>query len=142
MPFKEEGSIVTVGPVRRDDETAAFLDGTARGEFLLRDCRACGTAAEPQAETCPACLSADLGWRPAAGGARVVSWAVAHHRPLPDGTTPRTVLVVAEFDEGPWWWSQVVDADPEDMTASRRLRVAFERADGAHEIVPVFRLAR
>lgn len=129
-----------VGPVRRDDDTATFFDGTARGQFLLRRCPD-GHHSGPAAQLCAACASTELQWVPAAGGARVVSWSVTHGRPTPDSPGARTVLAVTELDEGPWWWSQIIDADPDTITEGQRLRVAFQRFDDRHEAVPVFQLA-
>jgi uncharacterized OB-fold protein len=127
---------MSVGPVVRDAATAPFFDGAREGKFLLRRCRQCGTASEPQNEVCPACASTDLAWEAAAGGARVASWVVTHSR---TPGTPPTILVIAELDEGPWWWSKIVDADPADIHDGQRLEVVFEQADADHEPVPVFR---
>jgi uncharacterized protein len=130
-----------VGPVARDQRTAEFLDGTAAGKFLLRKCDACQSVSAPQARQCGQCGSTELSWQPASGGASVVSWAVTHSKPGPDGTTRTQVIVIAELDEGPWWWSQVVDAAPDAIQAGTRLSIGFERADADSEYVPVFRLA-
>ena len=46
---------VPMGAVQRDGNTAAFLDGTARGEFLLRRCRRCGNVGGPQEAQCGQC---------------------------------------------------------------------------------------
>ncbi|MFC5949161.1 hypothetical protein ACFQH9_12850 [Pseudonocardia lutea] len=70
------------------------------------------------------------------GGGTVVSHAVAHRR---DGST--RPLVIVELDEGPWWWSCVVGAQPHEVTTAARVRLDYERADGDSEAVPVFRLA-
>lgn len=131
-----------VGPVSRDGETAEFFDAAARGVFLIRRCGRCQTATEPQARTCPSCGAMDLRHEEASGGARVVSWSITHGPPGDDGSAPRTVLVIAELDEGPWWWSQLVDADPDAMRDGQRLRIDFARP-GEHdsETIPVFRLA-
>ncbi len=64
-----------------------------------------------------------------------------HTKPDAEGRTQTTVLVIAELDEGPWWWSQLVDADPGAVTAGTRLRIDFQRANEESEYVPVFRLA-
>ena len=87
------------------------------------------------------CGSAGLDWTPAAGGASVVSWAVTHTKPDAAGQTETTVLVIAELDEGPWWWSQVVDAAPGAVRTGTRLLLDYQRADAESEYVPVFRLA-
>lgn len=132
---------MSVGPVARDERTADFLDGTAAGQFLLRKCGACQSLSAPQARQCGQCGSTELSWQPAAGGASVVSWAVTHTKPGPDGATRTAVIVIAELDEGPWWWSQVVDAAPEAVQEGTRLRIDFARASEDSESIPVFRLA-
>jgi uncharacterized OB-fold protein len=59
-------------------------------------------------------------------------------RPSGDTEPERTILVIGELDEGPWWWSQLVDADPARLAVGQRLRVEFRRATPEHETVPVF----
>jgi uncharacterized protein len=131
---------VTVGPVARDAPTGEFFDGTAAGTFLLRCCPE-GHFSEPSAAQCTTCASTSLRWEPARGGATLVSWAVAWGRPVGDSELQPTVLVIAELDEGPWWWSQLVNADPVNLAVGQRLRIEFRRADSEHEAVPVFALA-
>jgi uncharacterized protein len=131
---------MTVGAVVRDERTAAFFDGTAAGQFLLRRCARCQAWLTPLAVQCGPCGSATLTWAPAAGGAKVVSWAVPHTRPDADGRTETTVIAVVELDEGPWWWTQIADAAPDAVTAGARLQVDFQRASDESEYVPVFRL--
>lgn len=130
---------MSAGVVGRDDSTAAFFDGTAAGEFLLRCCTPFGHLSRPQVRQCATCGSTDLRWERASGGARLVSWAVAPGRPAaPDEPPPLpTVVAVAELDEGPWWWSQIVGAEPGSLAEGQRLRIRFERAEGG-EAVPVF----
>jgi len=129
---------MTVGPVTRDAATAEFFDGTAAGQFLLRHCTDCGALSTPQAAQCERCCSTALDWRPASGDAILVSWTVAHGRPDASGTASRTVLGIAELAEGPWWWSQIADADPAQLRVGTPLRIIFRRYDAQHEAVPVF----
>ena len=129
---------MTVGPVTRDAATAEFFDGTAAGQFLLRHCTDCGALSTPQAAQCERCCSTALDWRPASGDAILVSWTVAHGRPDASGTASRTILGIAELAEGPWWWSQIVDADPARLHVGTPLRIIFRRYDAQHEAVPVF----
>ncbi|MGH3303157.1 MAG: Zn-ribbon domain-containing OB-fold protein [Streptosporangiaceae bacterium] len=131
---------MTVGPVARDAATAEFFGGTAAGQFLLRRCQA-GHFSEPPAALCTTCASTDLGWAPATGGATLVSWTVVWGRPSGDTEPERSILVIGELAEGPWWWSQLVDADPASLAAGQRLRIEFRRAADEHEAVPVFVLA-
>jgi uncharacterized protein len=130
---------MAVGSVQRDEATEAFFDGTAAHQFLLNKCSRCGEISEPQALACPACGSGSLSPQPAAGGAKVVSWTIVHPRPPATGTT---TVVIAELDEGPWWWAQLVDAPaPSAMYPGMRLDLEFERAPDDGEWVPVFRPA-
>lgn len=126
---------MTVAAVRKDDDTAAFLDGTATGEFRIKRCPE-GHSAEPSAGVCGRCGASELVWCAATGGARLISWTVTHARA--DGSN--TVLAIVELDEGPWWWTQLADADPDTLVANLRVRVDFQRADAEHEAVPVFRV--
>ncbi len=126
------------GPVARNDATGAFFDGTARGEFLLARCRPEGHWNRPQAEVCGSCASTDLELSPSSGRARLVSWVVVHPRPRDEGPPPApSVPAIVEFDEGPWWWTQIVGADPTQLRDGLPLRVVFERPEGS-EAVPVF----
>jgi hypothetical protein len=119
---------MSAGPVGRDDSTAAFFDGTAAGQFLIRRCQPAGHASRPQARQCATCGSTELRWEPAAGGGRLVSWAVV---------PGRGVVAIVELDDGPWWWSELVGADPATLTEGQRLRLVFEQPEGG-EAVPVF----
>ncbi|MDX3103776.1 Zn-ribbon domain-containing OB-fold protein [Nonomuraea angiospora] len=121
-----------VGIVHRDAATAEFFDGTARGELLIRRCRACGAHSAPQARTCPRCASPELSWTAAAGTGLVVSWSVVHVK-----GGPPFVVGIVELDEEPWVQAQIVEVAPEDVYGGMRVRVAFERPEGG-ESVPVF----
>jgi uncharacterized protein len=131
---------MTVGPVVRDDATAEFFDGTAASQLLLRRCRS-GHYSEPSAAQCTTCAATELSWVAAGGGATLVSWAVTWGKAAAGESPERTILVIAELDEGPWWWSQLDGAEPADLLAGTRLQVAFRRAAPEHEMVPVFVLA-
>ena len=93
---------------------------------------------EPSATTCTTCGSTGLRGVRAAGGATLVSWAGSHGRAARGEPAPRTVLVIAAFDEGPWWWAQldddlpgaVADDGQDELTVGQRLRVEFRRPGG------------
>ncbi|MFC5951407.1 Zn-ribbon domain-containing OB-fold protein [Pseudonocardia lutea] len=125
-----------VGVIHRDAASAAFFDGTARGELLLRRCTTCGHLSEPATATCPACTGRDLEWAPAAGTGVLVSWTVVHARST-EGAV-RTPVGLVELDEGPWLEMQVVGTDPERLVPSTKVRVEFERPEGG-EALPVAR---
>ena len=130
---------MTVGPLTRDEATAEFLDGTAAGQFLLRHCPACGATSAPQAAQCERCAATELGWKPAAGHATLISWTITHPKPG-TGTAP-LIAGIAQLTEGPWWWSQIADADPAQLHAGAPLRIEYRRHDPDSEAVPVFVLA-
>jgi uncharacterized OB-fold protein len=151
---------VSVGPVVRDEATAEFFDGTAARQFLLRRCPA-RHFSEPPAAQCTTCGATDLHWTPASGAATLVSWAVTWSRPAAGEPQVRTVLVIGELDEGPWWWGQLAGTSADDgeaddqladcgvpesggevrLTVGQALRIEFRRAEGEYEAVPVFVLA-
>ena len=86
----------------RGPETAAFWDGTARGELLVQRCAACGTLRFPPGPLCPSCHSTRRGWQTVSGRGRIWSFAVAHP-PLLSGfgeLAPYSVGVV-ELHEDP-----------------------------------------
>src|ERR1700745_3666830 len=109
--------------VRRDDATAEFFDGTARGQFLLVKDTRTGEVLTPQFDTTvdPERYVSTS----AAGTGTVVSWAVVHQREA-DGSTSRLPVAIVELDEGPWWWTSVTGADADEALLGRRVQVAFE----------------
>jgi uncharacterized OB-fold protein len=122
-------------PVHRDDASAAFFDGTARGEFLLVLDTATGAHHEPAFDVT---VDPQRYTRvPASGGATVVSWSVVHQRG-PDGQPTRTTVGIVELDEGPWWWTEIAGADPDADLIGTRVRIDYERV-GDGEVQPFFR---
>jgi uncharacterized OB-fold protein len=126
-----------VSAIVRDDVSAEFFDGTARGELLLRKCPKCGHINAPHIEACIRCGSPELGWQAAGGTGRVETFAVVHLR-----GDPPSRLVVAKIGlaEGPWIDAQIVDVDPDRVQIGDEVTLDFERPEGG-EAVPVFRMA-
>jgi uncharacterized OB-fold protein len=136
----DAGTRAFITPVTRDSASAAFFDGTGRGAFLIRRRRSSGEYLDPSTVTTPS-DEADLEYVPASGGARVVSWSTVHTRNAVDDEPIRVVLGLLELDEGPWWWSQLVDVDPDGDLMDLRVHVDFAPSgpEPQHEVVPVFR---
>lgn len=129
------------GPVARNEGTATFFDAAADGRFLLMRC-AQGHWSRPQATVCATCHSTALRPEASSGRARLVSWVVVHPRPGADGTAGRpSVPAIVELEEGPWWWTQLVDVDLEALGEGTPLEVTFEHPPGS-EAVPAFTLRR
>jgi uncharacterized OB-fold protein len=129
--------------VTRDAATAAFFDATARSEFLLVRDRETGQVLDPLTD--PQLEPGRYETFPASGAGTVVSWAVVHERDS-GGAATRTVVAVVELAEGPWWWTQLVDAEPyleagTDLTAAA-VEVVFTKSGPGEEAeyVPRFRL--
>ena len=118
--------------VTRDEYSAPFFDGCARGRLLLRHCEGCGTFAAPEIRDCPRCGSS-LVWRPAAGSGTLLTWSSVGASG--DGTA--VLAAIIELDEGPWLHARAVvhQVDP-----GLRVVVGFDRPNsgGRGEWVPVF----
>lgn len=130
---------VPIGRVRRDADTAAFLDGAAAGSLLLRRCLLCNSVGGPQEERCACCGSTDMEWSAASGRAQLVSWSVVHGRDADGANRPQAIVAIGQLEEGPWWWTQVLGANPDDMYTGRELVVDFEPGEW-EETLPVYRL--
>jgi len=113
-----------------------FRIGTAAtgGSFFEIGGVVAGAISSPQAAQCERCAATGLDWRPASGDATLVSWTVTHGKP---GTAP-VIVCIAELAEGPWWWSRIEDAAPEDLAIGVPLRIAYRHPGPDSETVPVF----
>ncbi len=123
--------------VSPDATSETFFEGAARGEFLIVQDTRTGGYHEPQFD-----IAADperYRYVRAAGTGTIVSWAVVHERTA-EGDTVRRPVGIVELDEGPWWWTEIVGADPDADLVGRRVRVAFQTFDGGSAI-PYFELA-
>ncbi len=130
-----------LSPVVRDEASAEFFDGTARGVLLLRRCLACAHVRAPEIPMCTDCLSEAFEWTAAALTGQLVSWVVLHAKPSLEGATPEPrIVATVELTEGPWIASALMGVDTDRVTGGMPVVVAFERPDGS-EAIPVFRLA-
>jgi uncharacterized OB-fold protein len=125
---------VTVVEVVRDEESAEFFDGTARGELMVKRCDACGHWLRPDAIACSRCRGSALSWAVASGRGTLVTWTVPH-----GAEREPPVAGLVELEEGPWLHGRLVDVDPAELTVGDAFAVAFE--DAGDERVPVFRRA-
>lgn len=130
---------MNIQPVVRDAATATFFDGTARGVLLLRRSMTSGEILSPSAVQDGA-GNTDLEWIAASGRGRVVSWAFVPRRIAGSDTPLELIVGLIELDEGPWWWTQLVDIDRDAVTEGLRVRAVFPKSgpDESDEYVPVF----
>ncbi|MPZ24874.1 MAG: hypothetical protein GEV12_00090 [Micromonosporaceae bacterium] len=120
------------------DETAPFWQGAGEGALVLPRCTGCGRWRWPVASACPGC-GAPLHWAPASGLGTVLTFTVVH-RAASDALAADVPYVVAlvALDEGVRLLSNVVGCAPSEVSAGRRVRVAFEPAEHSGIMVPVF----
>src|SRR6266545_2256231 len=136
----KERSPMEIGVLRRDGRTDPFFDGAAAGRLMIRRCDGCAGRYAPDASECPGC-GGELGWAEASGHAALVSWAISHGRPRPDGSTPPpAVLALVELGEGPWLHSRLDEVARADLREGLPLQAHFEHP-GQGESYLVFRPA-
>jgi hypothetical protein len=125
---------VTVVEVVRDDESAEFFDGAARGELMVKRCDTCGQWLRPDAIACSRCRGNALRWNVASGRGTLVTWTVAH-----GAEREPPVAGLVELEEGPWLHGRLVDVDKAGLSVGDPFLVDFE--DAGEERIPVFRPA-
>lgn len=128
-----------IQPVARDAATAAFFDGTARGVFLLRRSAESGEVLPPSAVQ-DSVGNTELEWVEASGRGRVVAWAFVPRRAVGSDIQLDLTIGLVELDEGPWWWTQLIDVGRDDVAEGLRVRAVFAKSGPAEvdEYVPVF----
>lgn len=115
-----------IGVLRRDGRTDAFFEGAADDRLMIKRCAACDLWYAPDATGCPACGGAKLEWAAAGGDATLVTWAVLHGRPGPDGTAPEpALLALVELAEGPWLHARLDGVEASALAEGLPLRAAF-----------------
>ncbi|TXI41961.1 MAG: acyl dehydratase [Mycobacterium sp.] len=74
----------------------------------------------------PGTLADDLRWREISGAASLYTFTVAYRPVAPHfaGDVPQ-ILAVVQWDEGPRFSTEIVNADPADVRVGMRLRPVF-----------------
>lgn len=124
-------------PDRDDPDTAAFWEGTDRGELRIKHCAACGKLQWPPRLGCAACGSDQLGWTPVAPFGTIYSWTVIH-RSLTPGFQPPYAVVLVELSAAPGvrLIGNLVNAPPESITAGMAVEAVFQAtADATVKLV-------
>ena len=125
-----------------DHASAFFWEGAARGELLVQRCADCDSFQYPPTVVCEKCQSRDIRPTRVSGRGTLYALTVMHQAFLPvfAESLPFTIALV-DLDDAPGarLLTNIVDADPADLTAGDPLEVVFEpRGDYA---VPQFRPA-
>lgn len=120
-------------PVVRDEFSAVFFEGAKEGKLLVRRCPRTGDHLDLRSD------DSSVWWVTASGLGTVVSWAVVHGKDA-EGQPTRVTVGIVELDEGPWWWCQLADVDPDSDLMGLRVATEFVSSGPApeHEPIPVF----
>jgi uncharacterized OB-fold protein len=131
---------VWVLPDLEEPNSAAFWEGTARGELLVQACGTCGKWRMPPRPMCPACRSIEINWVPTSGRGRIWSFIVPHPPLLPAFAekAPYNAIVV-ELDDDPTIRfggnlvasaeGEINEIDPATISIGEPVRVVFAPVD-------------
>lgn len=122
------------------DVDAPFWKGCNEQKLMLPKCKACGHIFYPPYASCPKCAFPDPAWVRVSGKGQVWGWVEMNQPYLPyyRDHLPYNVVLV-KLAEGPFMYSNVVNAKYEDLKAGLPLEVVFERiADNV--TIPKFKL--
>ena len=117
-------------------ETQTFWEACNRGQFLLRQCKACGENHFPPRTICPFCFSDDTEWKETSGLATIYSFSIMRRL----GGDGDYVLAYVTLDEGPTVMTNIVTDDLNAVGIGAKVRVNFAATDTGYEL-PVFNLA-
>jgi uncharacterized protein len=120
-------------------DNSFFFEGARQSTLLIRQCATCGRSQHPPTPMCPACNG--LTWQPLpmSGRGTVYTFTVTHHPRFPGFQSPFVVALV-ELDEGPRMVSNLVDADPSEVSIGMPVEVVFTAVD-PELTLPLFRPA-
>jgi uncharacterized OB-fold protein len=109
-----------------------FWAATAEDRFLLRRCDDCQCFIWYPRPFCPACGSLRTSWVEASGRGTVYTFTVVHRSVIP-GYREAVPYVVAyvELAEGPRVMTNIVDADPADVSIGMPVSVVFADTGGS-----------
>ena len=127
-----------IAPVRSHD-TRFFWEGIDRGELRIQRCAQCQALRSPPGPMCPDCHSLQWDFITASGRAKLYSYVVMHHPPIPPFRYPHAVALV-ELEEGTRMTAGLCEIDPPDIRIGMPVEVVFEEVEaGLH--MPLFRPA-
>jgi uncharacterized protein len=121
-------------------ETQEFWAATARGELLLKRCLDCDSVIWYPRAFCPDCASMRTEWFAASGRGRIYSYTVNHRGEGAYQGQPPFVLAYVELDEGPRLMTNIVGAEPADLSVGSPVTVVFHDT-GEGTALPRFQLS-
>lgn len=120
-------------------ETEFWWEGCRGGRLLLQRCGDCGTYQFYPRSRCASCLGGSLEWVQAAGTGMVATYTICRV-PVAEAYAADVPYVVAlvRLAEGPTMMTNIVDCDPESVSAGMPVEVVFE-ARSEEITLPQFR---
>lgn len=118
----------------KNPETMPFWQAAAKGELLLKTCRACGEPHFYPRSICPFCGSDDTEWLASRGKGRIYSWSAMRRVPVP------YAIAFVTLEEGPTIMSNIVECDFDALRIGQQVEVVFQPAEDG-TAVPMFRPA-
>jgi uncharacterized protein len=112
-----------------DDLDLPFWRACDDDQFLVHRCDACGRAYWP-ASCCIDHGAAAMQWVPASGGGVVHTYTIFHHA-YDASFADRLpyVIAVVTLDEGPFFHTDIVECDPEQVHVGMAVEVVYEHGD-------------
>jgi uncharacterized OB-fold protein len=104
--------------------TGPFWDATREHRLLVQWCLTCDRAVSYPRDVCPACLSGDLEWRTAGGGATVAAVSVQHRAgPGRDEADGPYAVALVDLPEGARMMTNIVGCDPDAVAVGQAVKV-------------------
>lgn len=102
-----------------------FWEACKRGEFIIQQCKSCGSHLFYPVRMCPECASLDIGWVNASGNGTIYSLSTLVQATEGETGAAPTVLALVELAEGPVMMSNIVGPDAADARIGDRVAVEF-----------------
>jgi uncharacterized OB-fold protein len=111
-------------PPEANPETQPFWDATARGQLLLKRCKACGELHYYPRAICPFCFSDKTEWEAVSGRGKIYSYSVMRRAPEP------YAIAYVTLAEGVTMLTNIVDCDLDQIRIGQDVRLVFKPTDG------------
>jgi len=100
-------------------EIQPFWDATAKGQLLLKQCKACGEVHYYPRTICPFCFIDDTVWLEASGQGVIFSYSVIRRAEVP------YVIAYVTLQEGPTMMTNIIDCDIDSVRIDMAVKVSF-----------------
>ena len=113
-----------------DETNRGYWESLKKHVISVQKCKNCGQRLHPPRPMCPQCLSADMGWTPAASKGVIHTWVTftSPRSAYPGIKCPYAVAVV-ELDDGIRIVANIVEMDPNDIYMGMPVEAVFMDID-------------